>query len=148
MLEWLWQSRAVRYTRYTIETLLVNALIVSMLYQLIVYLANRRFWRQTLPAPPDHAPAISVVVPLRGKSLDTLALLHLIAVTGPTDDYEVLLVIEDESDPAYPVAAEIVGAYPQTVRIVLSGPAGSHVGKLHNLSAGAGVARGDLIALV
>ena len=31
--------------RYTIETLLVNALILSTLYQLVVYLANRRFWR-------------------------------------------------------------------------------------------------------
>ncbi len=141
-------ARYWRYARYTVETVLVNALIFSMLYQLIVYLANRRFWRRPLPAPPDQTPSISVVVPLRGKSLDTLALLHLIAVTGPTDDYEGIMVIEDEDDPAYPVAAEIAEAYPRRMRIVISGPAGQHVGKIHNVNAGIQAARGELIALI
>jgi cellulose synthase/poly-beta-1,6-N-acetylglucosamine synthase-like glycosyltransferase len=134
--------------RYAIETLLVNALILSSLYQLLVYLANRRFWRQVLPLPAEDPPAISAVVPLRGKSLDTLALLHVIAATGPTNKYEVLLVVEDTDDPAYPVAQEVAAAYPETVRVVLSGPAGEHVGKLHNLNAGYQAARGELIALI
>jgi hypothetical protein len=135
--------------RYTIEALLVNALILSTLYQLLVYLANRRFWRQApLPPAENPDPSVSVIVPMRGKTLDTLALLHLIAITSPTPHYEVILALEDERDPAYPLAEEIVEVYPGTARIVLSGPAGRHVGKIHNLNAGYRAAHGDLIAFV
>lgn len=135
--------------RYTIEALLVNALILSTLYQLLVYLANRRFWRQApLPPAENPDPSVSVIVPLRGKTLDTLALLHLVAITGPTPHYEVILALEDEHDPAYPLAQEIAQVYPGTAWIVLSGPAGRHVGKIHNLNAGYQAARGDLIAFV
>ncbi len=134
--------------RYTVETLLVNALILSSLYQLLVYLANRRFWRQVPPPPAESAPSISVIVPLRGKSLDTLALLHVLVITRPTDDFDVILALEDENDPAYPLAQEMAASYPDTARIVLSGPAGDHVGKVHNLNAGYQQARGDLIAFV
>jgi cellulose synthase/poly-beta-1,6-N-acetylglucosamine synthase-like glycosyltransferase len=134
--------------RYTIETLLVNALILSTLYQLIVYLANRRFWRQPPAEPVDEVPSISVVVPLRGKTLDTLALLTVMANTGPTDDYEVLAVLEGEDDPAYAVAREVQDAFPAQVRLVLSGPAGSHVGKIHLLNAGYEAARGTYVAFV
>jgi cellulose synthase/poly-beta-1,6-N-acetylglucosamine synthase-like glycosyltransferase len=134
--------------RYTVETLLVNALILSTLYQLVVYLANRRFWRQTPLPPADTGPPVSVIVPLRDKTPDTLALLHLMAVTGPTPAYEVLLVLEDERDPAYPVAAAVAQHYPDTVRLVTSGPAGQHVGKTHLLNAGYQAARGELIAFV
>jgi ceramide glucosyltransferase len=134
--------------RYTVETLLVNVLILSTLYQLLVYLANRRFWRQAPLPPADSAPSISVIVPLRGKTPDTLALLHLVAVTGPTPDYEVILALENDRDPAYPVAQAVAQNYPDIVRITLSGPAGRHVSKIHKLNAGYQAARGELIALV
>lgn len=134
--------------RYTVETLLVNALILSSLYQLLVYLANRRFWRQDPPPPAESAPSISVIVPLRGKSLDTLALLHVLVITRPTDDFDVILALEDDADPAYPLAEEIAASYPGIARIVLSGPAGAHVAKMHNLNAGYQQARGALIAFV
>lgn len=134
--------------RYTIETLLVNALVLSTLYQLLVYLANRRFWRQLPPVPADSAPSVSAIVPLHGKTLDTLALLHLMAITRPTNRYQLIFVLEDSTDPAYPLAREMVESYPGLAEIVISGPAGSHVGKLHNLNAGYQAARGDLIAFI
>ncbi len=138
-----------KHVRYAIETLLVNALIFSTLYQLLVYLANRRFWRRDpQPAPDDFEPSISVIVPLRGKTPDTLALLHLIAITGPTPRYEVILVVEDEQDPAYPIAQEVAAHYPGAVRALISGPAGSHAGTIHNLNAGVQAATGDVIAFV
>ena len=87
-------TKHLRYARYAIETLLVNALIGSTLYQLAVYLANRRFWRQAPSPPAESVPSVSAVVPLRGKTLDTLALLHLMAVSAPTPDYELLLVLD------------------------------------------------------
>jgi hypothetical protein len=46
--------------RYTIETLLVNALILSSFYQLLVYLANRRL-RNPAAARRYFAP-VSVVI--------------------------------------------------------------------------------------
>lgn len=141
-------SKHLRYARYAIETLLVNALIGSTLYQLAVYLANRRFWRQAPPPPAESAPPVSAVVPLRGKTLDTLALLHLMAVSAPTPDYELLLVLESERDPAYAAAQQVAESYPGRARIVLSGPAGRHVDKLHKLNAGYQAARGDLIAFI
>ncbi len=141
-------SRRLRYARYAVETVLVLALIGSTLYQLAVYLANRRFWRQTLPPPPDQTPSVSAVVPLRGKTLDTLALLHVLVNTAPCERYEVILVLEDEHDPAYPVARQVAESYPQRARVVLSGPPGHHAGKLHSLNAGYLAARGELIAFV
>ncbi len=141
-------SKRLRYLRYTVETLLVNALILSSLYQLVIYLANRRFWRQAPLPPADSAPPVSVIVPLHGKTPDTLALLHLIAVTGPTPAYEVLLVLESDRDPAYPVASTVAQHYPNTVRIVICGPAGRHVTTIHHLNAGYQAAHGELIAFV
>ncbi len=134
--------------RYTVETLLVNALIVSSLYQLLVYLANRRFWRQTPAMPVEVPPSISVVMPLRGKTPDTLAQLHVLAVSGPTDRYDVILVVEGDSDPALPVAQTVARSYPGTVRVVIAGPPGNHVAKLNLLQAGIAAAQGDLVALV
>ena len=141
-------SKHLRYVRYAIETLLVNALIGSTLYQLAVYLANRRFWRQAPPPPAESAPPVSAVVPLRGKTLDTLALLHLMVVSAPTPDYELILVLESERDPAYSAAQQVAEGYPGRARIVLSGPPGRHVDKLHKLNAGYQAARGDLIAFI
>ena len=46
-------SKRLRYVRYTIETLLVNALVFSMLYQLVIYLANRRFWLRNQTSSKD-----------------------------------------------------------------------------------------------
>jgi cellulose synthase/poly-beta-1,6-N-acetylglucosamine synthase-like glycosyltransferase len=141
-------SRRLRYARYAVEALLVSALIGSTLYQLAVYLANRRFWRQTLPPPPDQTPSVSAIVPLRGKTLDTLALLHVLVTTAPTRQYEVILALEDEHDPAYPIARQVAESYPQRARVVFSGPPGPHAGKLHILNAGYLAARGELIAFV
>lgn len=142
-------SKTLRYIRYTIETLLVNALIASSLYQLLVYLVNRRFWRQSPPPVEVEAPpSISVVVPLRGKGPNTLALLHLLAVTGPTDQYEMLLVLEDKDDPAYSIAQDIVHSYPTLARVIFSGSPGTHVGKIHSLNAGYQAAQGELVAFV
>lgn len=134
--------------RYAIETLLVNTLILSTLYQAIVYLANRRFWRQPPPMPAESAPSISVVVSLYDKTLDTLALLHVMAIAGPTDDYELILVVEGEDAPAYPVAVAMADSYPKTVRLIISGPIGEHASSLHDFDAGYQAARGDLIAFV
>jgi cellulose synthase/poly-beta-1,6-N-acetylglucosamine synthase-like glycosyltransferase len=140
--------KQLRYLRYTIETILVNALVFSTLYQLLVYLANRRFWRQSPPPPVETVPSISVVVPLHGKSPDTLAQLHLLAITRPTDHYEVIPVLESEQDPAYPAAQAVARSYPQVIRVVTSGPAGSHAVGMHALNAGYQAAHGDLVAFV
>jgi len=140
--------KQLRYLRYTIETILVNALIFSTLYQLVVYLANRRFWRQSPPPPVETSPSISVVVPLHGKSPDTLAQLHILAITRPTERYDVILVLESEQDPAYPAAQDVARSYPQIVRVVISGPAGNHAVPMHALNAGYQVAQGDLVAFV
>jgi len=140
--------KQLRYLRYSIETILVNALIFSTLYQLVVYLANRRFWRQAPPPPVETAPSISVVVPLHGKSPDTLAQLHLLAITRPTDRYQVILVLESEEDPAYPAAQAVALSYPQIVQIVTSGPAGNHAVQMHAWNTGYQAAHGDLVAFV
>lgn len=140
-------SKTLRYVRYTIETLLVNALILSSIYQLVVYIANRRFWRQTV-APDDQAPPISVVVPLQDKGPDTLALLHVLAITGPVSDYEVILVLESTREPVYAVAQEIAASYPAVVHVHVAGPARDRVWAMHAWSAGAQVASGTLIAFI
>ncbi|HVO70549.1 MAG TPA: glycosyltransferase family 2 protein [Aggregatilineaceae bacterium] len=140
--------KQLRFLRYTIETILVNALVFSTLYQLVVYLANRRFWRQPSPPPVETVPSISVVVPLHGKSPDTLAQLHLLAITRPTDQYDVTLVLESDQDLAYPAAQAVARSYPQIVRVVTSGPAGSHAVEMHALNAGYQAAHGDLVAFV
>lgn len=137
-----------RRARIAIETLLVNALILSSLYQLFVYLTNRRFWQQESPPPTEECPSVSVIIPLRGKTLDTFALLHLAAINAPTEEYEVLLVLQDDTDPAHDVAQQVAHSYPGKVRIVFSGAPGEHVTWMHQINAGYTAARGDLVAFV
>lgn len=137
-----------RRARIAIETVLVNALILSSLYQLFVYLANRRFWHQEPPPPAEHTPSVSAIIPLRGKTLDTLALLHLVAANAPTDAYEVILVLQDERDPAHGVARQVARDYPGRVRVVFSGSPGDHVARMHQINAGYVAATGDLIAFI
>lgn len=134
--------------RYAIQSILVNALILSSLYHILIYLANRRFWRQLPPPPPDTAPSVSVIVPLFGKTLDTLSLLHLLGTHRPTDHYEALMVLESEESPAYVTAREAANDYPGVLRVVIGGPAGDHVPAIHALWAGYEAAQGDLIAFI
>ena len=103
---------------------------------------------QPPPAPAEGVPSISVVVPLHEKTLDTLALLHVMAINGPTDEYELIMVLEDAGAPAFPAAVAIAESYPAIARVVSSGPPGAHASPMHDLNAGYEAARGDLIAFV
>lgn len=138
----------VRRMRLAVHTLLVNALILSSLYHVLIYLANRRFWRQPSLPPPEDVPTISAIVPLHDRTLDTLAVLHRLATQRPTDQYEVILALESEDASAHTVAREAADAYPDVVRLVLAGPPGDHAPAMHLLHAGSEAARGALVAFI
>lgn len=138
----------VRRMRLAVHTLLVNALVLSSLYHALIYLANRRFWRQPPPPPPEDVPAVSAIVPLHERTLDTLAVLYRLATQRPNDRYEVILALESEDAPAYAVAREAADTYPDVIRIVLAGPPGDRAPVIHLLHAGTEAAQGALVAFV
>lgn len=128
--------------------LLAYALWVTVVYQLLVYLANRHFWRQR-PAPPaTSAPSISVIIALRGVTPEIDALLETVARTTPPGPYEVILVLRDEDDPATPAARHCASAHPHSVRLIFSGDPGQRIDRAHQLHLGLLAAHGELIAFV
>jgi ceramide glucosyltransferase len=97
------------------------------------------------PGPRDGG--LSVVVPIKGvdahteSNLDALFASHL---TGPV---EYLIAMESPDDPAHAVAVRVCQRHPDAASsIVVSGPAGTRMGKQHNLLAGFAQSRYDTIA--
>jgi len=87
-------------------------------------------------APPN---GLSVIVPIKGADDASRAALEHLANLPLGAETEILFVMEEESDPAYGMVKTILerrGARPGRGRIVLSGPCGGRMGKLHNMRAG------------
>jgi len=83
---------------------------------------------------PASWPAAALIVPVAGAAADLAANLGSL-LTQDYPDYQVILATRDLADPATPVIAALIPAYPRA-RLVVSGPATSCGQKNHNLLAG------------
>ncbi len=101
-------------------------------------------------AYPTNGPAesISIIVPVKGLDEGrTLALAQLMA-QRTTGFLEWLFCVEEESDPALAELRGLAARHPGHARILITGPCGERLGKLHNLIAGVAAARGDWLVLI
>jgi|GEM_PF-661835 len=120
------------------------ALIAS--YPLHAWIAFRSA-RTTAPSMPGGR--VSVIVPLRGEDAGLQANLSSLLDQESLGDYEVLLCVEGLSDGAVPVLEELLARDARRrARLVLSGPSGRELGKLHNLMAGVTEATGSILVFV
>jgi ceramide glucosyltransferase len=108
--------------------------------------ALRRVRRRALPPPPRY-PGISLLKPLRGldEELELNLRSHL-ALEYP-GEWEILLGVRGEDDPAYPLARAFAGRHPERVRLVLQEGQPGHNPKVNQLITLTRAARHEVIAL-
>ncbi len=120
--------------------------IVIALFPLAAAVALRRSRNHR---SPDTSVFISIIVPVRG--VDEQAHINftaLVTQTAPAS-LEVLFCVEDEDDPAVRLIRRVIAAADaRHARIVISGPRGQRLGKVHNLIAGVSRARGERLVFI
>ena len=92
---------------------------------------------------------LTVVVPIKGVDPQTESNLDALFASRVPVPVEYLIAMESPDDPAYAVATRVRQRHPDVASaIVISGPAGSRMGKQHNLAAGFARARYDTTASI
>ena len=119
------------------------------------YLWQRRAIRpRPEPAAPAAFPSVSIIRPIKGLDTGIQGNLRAAFHSGYAGDREILFVMDDEQEPAYPwveqAIAEALHAQPSIkARIVLSGqPPANRTGKLNAMIAGLQAASHELVAFV
>ncbi len=127
----------------------------------LALLLRAKQWRDTVrfagrlnePIPPPDAagPGLSLIVPIKGADPETAANFRALRRFPPGKaPFEVLIVMETDGDPAFPVAQTVAaetgaGAF----SVHLSGlPEPGVMGKLHNMERGWALARHELVAFM
>jgi ceramide glucosyltransferase len=90
--------------------------------------------RRKTPRPNRYQPKAVVIVPCRGLDQDFEENIRAY-LTQDYRDYEIILVTESESDPAYPVLMKLIKSSRHPIWMVLSGDAEGQGQKVHNLCA-------------
>jgi cellulose synthase/poly-beta-1,6-N-acetylglucosamine synthase-like glycosyltransferase len=94
----------------------------------------RHFRRQ--PREIHSLPGLSMMVPMKGTDKHTYANLSALITSQIGSPIQFILVMETEDDPAFTAACRIRDEHLEAdVTVVLSGPAGGRMGKMHNLAA-------------
>jgi ceramide glucosyltransferase len=107
--------------------------------------------RQPVESPSTY-PSVTVVRPIRGRDVDAELNFTAALDTGYPGPVETLFVLDDVSDPAYPVATAVVEAHqksgrPGTARVLVAGsPPAGRTGKLNAMILGLSCASGELVA--
>jgi len=119
-----------------------------LVYYILATLAALRFFRsERLRKPPDFAPPVSLLKPVRGLDFGSYEnFASFCRVDYP--EYEILFAVNDERDPAVPVIKRIIGEFPRRQIQLLVGAeelgANRKVNKLVRL---AREARNDVLVL-
>jgi len=134
----------------TVVSLLGLAILLEILY------THRQLVRAIirLPAPPVRLrsyPSITVIRPVRGRDVDAEANFTAALDTGYPGEVETIFLFDDEDDPGYGIAREVVRRHeeegrPGTASVRVAGPPPLGVtGKLHAMMVGEKLATGELI---
>src|SRR5258706_14364765 len=98
-------------------------LVTSSVYLALVLLAAQRFRKQTFASPPlpDLLPPVTLLKPLHGMEPQLRRNLESF-FRQDYPQYEIIVGVRHESDPALAVLREVQARYPRVpVRVVLSG---------------------------
>lgn len=104
------------FTISIIIALILAALIIAQIVLATGFIARLR----RPPAPPlteSECPKVALIICIRGKDL-TLAECLTAALNQDYPDYSVYIIVDSQSDPAWPVVQKIVAANPQTPSMV------------------------------
>lgn len=85
---------------------------------------------------PERGPvlAMTLIKPVRGLDDGMRENFETIVASDPSRALQILIAIETRADPAYPVALAFAAAHPdRDISLVLTGPAGGRMGKIHNM---------------
>ena len=79
-------------------------------------------------------PRMTLIKPVRGLDDDFAENLESIAASDPRRLLQVIIAMESAGDPAYPAAAAFAAAHPdRDIAVVITGPSGERMGKMHNM---------------
>lgn len=119
--------------------------IVVASYPIHAMIARHRSRRYADGRP---ARSISVIVPVKGLDEGRATALARMVAQSTGGTIEWIFCVEDAADPAVPELETLAASRPESVRIVITGPAGQRLGKLHNLIEGVPHARGEWLVLI
>jgi ceramide glucosyltransferase len=114
--------------------ILSTLLAGSLVYCVLVMVATRRYLRAKLP-PPGSTPSISIVKPLCGRDEGLEENLRSFFVQD-YPDFEVLLAVHRESDPAVEVAEKVIREFSGKIRarLIVTGESPIPNAKAYNLN--------------
>jgi ceramide glucosyltransferase len=125
--------------------------VVGLLLIADVLWTHRQLRRAIIAARPerprlDRYPSISVIRPVRGRDVDAAENFAAALDTGYPGPVETIFVVDDESDPAWPLLRQAVANQPDARLVVAGPPPAGRTGKLNAMIIGLAAARGELVA--
>lgn len=129
-----------------LQLALAAGALVGLLATTLELFALRAVRRRRLPPPPSF-PTASVIKPLCGLDDELEENLRSHVQLQYPADWEIVLGVRSEEDPAYPVARALAAAHPERVRLVLQEGEPGHNPKVNQLITLTRAARYDVIAL-
>lgn len=122
---------------------LPTAIVASYpIHALLVRRRSRRY------RSAHSSASVSVLVPLKGQDEGRTQVLRRLIAQQTVAWIEWLICVEDHADPAVPELRELAATDPDRIRVLITGPSGTRLGKMHNLMEGVAVARGERLVFV
>jgi len=120
-----------------------TAIVASFPLHAWLVLRRSRRYRPETPTPP-----VSVLIPVRGLDEGRAHACRQLTAQRTDGPLEWLFCVENESDPAVPELRAVAATDPDHIRVLITGPCGDRLGKLHNLIEGVAAARGEWLVFV
>jgi len=129
------------------DVVLLLAAAPLVYYALATLVALRFFKRERARVPPDFTPSVSILKPVRGVDFGSYENLKSFC-RQEYPDYEILVALNDDTDPAVPVIRRIIAEFPERRICLLVGA--EHLGanrKVNKLARLAREARHEVLVL-
>jgi ceramide glucosyltransferase len=122
-------------------------LLGSLVYSALSVIAAIHYLRASRPRLAVHFPPISLLTPLAGMDLGLEDNLRS-SFEQDYPEFEIVLAVRREDDPAVPVARKLISAYPHVpARLIIAGEPACPNAKVHSLAAMTAAARNDLLVM-
>jgi ceramide glucosyltransferase len=122
-------------------------LLGSLVYTVLSIVATASYLRSARPRASSPRPPISILTPLAGLDLGLEDNLRS-SFEQDYPDFEIVLAVRHETDPAVPVARKLIGAYPSVpARLIVTGDPDCPNAKVFALTAMTAAARHDLLVM-
>jgi ceramide glucosyltransferase len=117
----------------TFLTVLTTLLAVAVVrFTLACIDESRKFYLRTVPDEPLEP--FTVIKPIKGLDDGLESNLRTLLDSDTEGRLQVLFALETKDDPAYPAASAVADSYPgRDVEVLLTGPSGQRMGKIHNM---------------